>query len=211
MKGLFLNSFYEAWNNLRVVGILILVFGIGVICSGNATLAELFPYITISAFAVSSIATLRKDSVSQWNKYELTLPIKRKNIISGKYISYIFWTLCGLAVSAVIVFITLIAHENLFAYGLRDCFSLFSLGMGLAIIAGAIFYPLAILCGADKSEILLAISVVLSICTSITIINAVNILKFSYAARLIIFNLAYVLIYAISYLLSKGLYANKEL
>lgn len=211
MKGLFLNNFYEAWNNIKLFGIFILLFGVCVVYSGNDTLLELFPYITISAFAVSGIATLRKDTVSQWNRYELTLPIKRRDLISCKYISYLFWTLGGLLVSGLVVFITFGIHGNLFANGLRDCFSLFSLGTGLAIIAGAVFYPLAILCGADKSEILLAASVALSICTAVAIIGAVNMLDLSYAVKLIAFNLVYMLIFTVSYFLSNILYAHKEL
>lgn len=68
-------------------------------------------------------------------------------------------------ISAIIIFITFILHGNLFVYGIRDCFSLCSLGLGLALIAGAIFFPLAI-------------SVALSIFTSVIIMNAVNMLVY---------------------------------
>lgn len=211
MNGLFRNNFYEAWNNLKLFGAFIFLLGIVVVYLGNDTLLELFPYITISSFAVSGIATLRKDTVSQWNIYELTLPVTRRDLISSKYISYLFWTLAGLLVSALVVSLTFVIHGNLFAYGIRDCFSLFSLGTGLAVTAGAIFYPLAIVCGADKSEVFLAISVVLSICISAAMISAVNMFDFNNTVRLSMFNLAYLLLFALSYVLSNMLYAHKEL
>lgn len=210
MKGLFLNNFYEAWSNLRIAILLILLFGVAVIYTGNSTLLEVFPYITISMFSVSGISSLRKDATSQWSRYELTLPVKRTGLMGSKYINYLFWVFGGLLVSAVVVFTAYALHTNLHNYIVRDFSSLFSLGVGLAVLDGAIFFPLYIIFGADKSETLLVVSVILSLALAISGINLVNMFDLSNTIRLAIFNLAHVILYGLSYLVSVKLYTKRD-
>lgn len=211
MRGLLLNNFYSAWHNLRALGLVILLLGAVVVIFGDSNAVELFPYISISIFAVSGVATMREDATSQWNKYELTLPLKRNQIIRCKYATYMILALIGLAVSVIVTALTFSTHGVLFTYGLRDAISLFSLGMGLAIMTGSIFFPMSVAFGADKSEVLLFMSVFISVTLSMVFIRIVNKFDWVYAARLTLFNLAYIVTFVVSYAITCKLYAKKEL
>lgn len=212
MKGLFLDNFYKTAGSMKLFVFFVLAAGLAVLVTGNDTLLELFVYLAITALSVNGISGMRKDAEVKWNKLELTLPVRRADIIKSKYLSYLFWVLTGVVTAAVFTVLAVAIHGNVFfVYGLRDINSLFTLGTGIALLAGALFYPLAYLFGADKSETLLVISVIGSIGLAVSLIWLVNLNgTLSYYARLGVFALAVVLVFGGSYGFTKVLYCGKE-
>ncbi len=222
MKGLILDNFYKTINSMKLFVLFVIGAGIALLVTGNDTLLELFVYIAITALSVTALSGMRKDSDAKWNKYELTLPVTRKHIISSKYISYLFWVFAGTVIALVFTGLVVIIHGNVFVYGFRDVFriwisgyfSLFTLGIGIAVMVGALFYPLAYLLGADKSETLLVISVISSVGLAIFLIWLANRGIGSeaeyYYMRLGAFILTCFLMYLASYFIAHSIYKNKE-
>lgn len=212
MKGLFLDNFYKTIGNMKIFAFLVLAAGTAVLITGNDTLLELFVYIAITALSANAIASMRKDADVKWNKLELTLPVTRSDIVKSKYISYLFWVLTGLVIAAVFTALAVAIHGDMFfVYGRRDTISLFTLGTAIALMVGALFYPLAYLFGIDKSETLLVISVIGSVGLAIFFIWVTNLIEtLSYYTRLGIFALIIVIMFCISYLLTNVIYREKE-
>lgn len=132
--------------------------------TGEASLLNIFSLIVAPVVAVLTISCLRKESSSKWSKYKLTLPVKRKEIVKGQYISHFLISLAGMLTVALFILLTVLIHGNqYFYYGFRDAVTLILLGGILSILIGAIAYPLYYLWGAERTEIILVLSVVLSI------------------------------------------------
>lgn len=78
MKGLFLNNLYSSIGNIKLFLIIVFTVAAAVLVTGNPTAQELFVYLTITALSINAVASSRKDAVSNWNKFEITMPVGGK-------------------------------------------------------------------------------------------------------------------------------------
>ena len=211
MKGLLRNNFYGIVENVKIVIAVVMIFGIVLLITGEATLLPAFSLIAPPIIAVLMISCLRKESASKWEKYKLTLPIRRKSIIESQYISHTIWSI------AVFMAFTVIIHgDQYFYYGFRDAITLVLGGGILAILIGAISYPLYYLWGAEKTEVILVIGVIGSIGIVFILTMLVN--TFSdgnvsdtlYYISLVIVTAVTIIAYVSSYFISKFIFQKRE-
>ena len=97
MKGLIRHNIYSMVEKLKltiVINLLVtLVFCIvGIFNSFVYSWAAVVVLLQIASYAVQAVSTLQTDVSSQWNRFEITMPIRRKDVIGARYISFI---LCG--------------------------------------------------------------------------------------------------------------------
>ena len=216
MKGLFLDNFYKTFNSAKLFMFVILAAGIVLLITGNAaTILQLFVYISITALSAIAVSGMRKDSEAKWDKYEITLPVTRKDIIKCKYLSYLFWVSIGVIISVVFTFVAYLIHGNIFfAFGLRDVLSLFALGIGIAVIVGSLFFPMAYVFGVNKSEALLVISVIAGVGLAAYLIWLLNTIfdaeVTNYYLILGVFVLTYCFMFVVSYLVTLKIYGKKN-
>jgi hypothetical protein len=212
MKGLILDGFYKNISNMIIMASFTLIFSLIILISGYETLLPLFYMIAIVALSAASVSSMRKDGEVKWDRFALTLPVRRNVIVKCKYISYLLWILAGIVTVAIVTAVAVSIHGNIyFVYGMRDVFNLYSLGIGIALLTGAFFFPFAYLLGADKSEVLLVISVITAIGLAIFFVWLLNISeRLSIYARQGLFVLIVALIYGISFLITLGIYQRKE-
>lgn len=211
MKGLFLNGFYATVGNMRIFMAVVFLAAAVLLATGNPTAQELFVYITITALSIQGVVSARKDSVSQWNKYEITMPVRRKDIVKCKYISYLFWVGTGTVLAAAVTSITMVIHgaSDMFP-DISRLYSMFVLGIGISVLTGTVFYPLFYLCGSDKSETVLMISVIVAVGASVFILSLLNKWLPAFSVRCGVFAAVYMLLFAVSYFLSLSVYLRKE-
>lgn len=211
MKGLFLNSIYSSIGNIKLFLLIVLGIAVTVMITGNPTAQELFVYITITAFSMNAVVSSRKDAASKWNKFELTMPILRKQVIQSKYLSYLFWVITGTALALIVTLTASLIHSNAnVPYGIRNLCSMFSLGIGIALLTGSLFYPISYIVGLEKSETVLNISVLAAIGLAITALHVLNLLIAFFAVRVAAFIIFYLVIFSISYGLTLLIYFKKE-
>ena len=217
MKGLLRNNFYGIIENVKIVIAIVMILGIVLLITGEATLLSAFSLLDPPIIAILMISCLRKESASKWEKYKLTLPIRRKDIIESQYISHTIWSIAGVAVVAVFMAFTVIIHgDQYFYYGFRDAITLVLGGGILAILIGAISYPLYYLWGAEKTEVILVISVIGSIGIVFALTMLVN--TFSdgnvsdtlYYISLVIVTAVTIIAYVSSYFISKCIFQKRE-
>lgn len=212
MKGLFINNFYSSIGNIKLFLTIVLAAAAFVLVTGNSTAQELFVYITITALSINAVVSSRKDAISNWNKFEITMPVKRKDIIKSKYLSYVFWLGIGTALALVVTMVTMLIHGNSnLLYGMSNFYSMFVLGIGISLFTGALFFPFAYLVGIDKSETILIISVLFAIGLAVIILNVLNQFITDFIIRMVAFVIIYILFFAFSYTLTLGIYLKKEL
>ncbi len=218
MKGLLKNNLYGVIENIKIVFAFITLLGMALLFTGEASLLNIFSLIVAPVVAVLTISCLRKESSSKWSKYKLTLPVKRKEIVKGQYISHFLISLAGMLTVALFILLTVLIHGNqYFYYGFRDAVTLILLGGILSILIGAIAYPLYYLWGAERTEIILVLSVVLSIAVIMGLSIFVNFFTGSgdvsdtvYYISLSAIMAITVLIFLLSYFLTCQIFKYKE-
>ena len=95
MKGLLKNNFYGVIENLKIALAFVMLVGVLLLITGEATLLSAFSLIAPPIIALLMVSCVRKESASKWEKYKLTLPVRRKAIIESQYISHTIWSISG--------------------------------------------------------------------------------------------------------------------
>ena len=155
MKGLIRNNLYSMENSILIAFIISVFLAIVPFGGVNPTLLPMIISIQIFVFVVNIGTSLRADETAKWSKFELTLPIKRSNLVLAKYVSIIILILMGIVMGTATMALSSyydysVSHSAL-VYG-------FEYGLTLSILSTSIMYPLSLKLGAGKSEIIFIIS-----------------------------------------------------
>ena len=99
MKGLLLKDFYTTKANILVALLSCLVMAIGLSFVISPSVVIILVAIPLS---MTVSGTIISDKKNKWTQYSVTLPVSKKQIISSKYIAYLFWVIVGLIVGTLI-------------------------------------------------------------------------------------------------------------
>lgn len=210
MIGLLLKDFYTLRQYGKTMLFMLVFFA--VISAGLDNPATFFEGMFILMSMMVTITSFSYDALAKWDRYALSLPITRKEIVAGKYL--LSFILC--LISAILSFlISLIVLKVSPVEGFGMSEHLFATG---AIISAAFFFsgillPLIFQFGVEKSRIfLLAIfaaptaAVIALDKTGMQMPTEASFIAF---AKLLPFLI--IIFYLLSYLLSVRIYSSKEI
>lgn len=112
MKGLLKNNFMGVIENLKLLFPLTIIFGIIVSVTGNASLLSIYSLSIAPILSILVVLCMRKETLSKWYKYKLSLPVKRNDIVQSYYISHLCWCIGGMAIVTFFMLLTVIVHGN---------------------------------------------------------------------------------------------------
>jgi ABC-type transport system involved in multi-copper enzyme maturation permease subunit len=98
-----------------------------------------------------SINSFSYDSTAKWDRYALSLPISRKDIVVSKYVVSVLLIICGAAISTILN-ILLSIYKNTFT---TDVFIINYSILFVAVVYISILIPLIYKFGVEKSRILI--------------------------------------------------------
>ncbi len=213
MRGLLKNNFFAVCSNMKVFMAFMLMLGIFVVAVISPSLLIGYVLLSIVGFSVISITGIKKEFVSKWEKYKLTLPIKRASIIKSYFISQLLWLFVGASFAGASISLSWLLHGCPFDKSI-DTLSVFALGISVSLLTGAFFFPLFYSCGEEKSEVSLVISLLCGIGITLEIISILNLyLTPGLAAVLIgaiVLIICSLLVFTLSYPLTVNIYKKKE-
>lgn len=178
MIGLLKERFYcTAESNKMYFGFLA-VLAVIILLTGNSMLLYGYALLSLPGFAFISVAGLRKESVSNWCKYKLTFPVRRSIIIDSFYISHTILIMFGMLLTILVFAFAVLLHGNhYFDLGLRDAVSILTFFGIVAFFIGATFCPLFYYCGTEKADVLLVISLIISVGFAVLMVWLLNYLN----------------------------------
>lgn len=213
MKGLLKNNLFAVYSSAKVFSLFMLILGIFVVAVSRQPLLIGYVLLGMIGFSINAITSIKKEYLSKWGKYKLTLPIKRADIIKSHFISLLIWLIVGACFAGLSISLSWVLHGCPFDNGI-DTISIFTLGISISLFTGAFFFPLFYLGGEEKSDVFLIISL---LCGSGITLIIISLLNFYLAPGLttILFGAAILLIcslllFALSYPLTVGIYNKKE-
>lgn len=213
MKGLLKNNFFAVCSNLKIFMAFMLMLGIFVVAVISQSLLIGYVLLSIIGFSVIAAASIKKEFVSKWGKYKLTLPIKREHIIKSYFISQFIWLIVGIAFAGAGIGLSWLLHGCPFDKNM-DTLSVLALGISISLFTEACFFPLFYFGGEEKCEVFLVISLLCGIGITLGIIYMLNFYLTPGPATVligaIILILGSLLVFALSYPLTVGIYKKKE-
>lgn len=217
MKGLIRNNFYTVEGSLKATLLLSFAAAIVLAIVGKVTGdgGNLFSFIiagNLGGFGSLAMTVMQKDAVSKWDKFELTMPVSRKDVVTARYISCMLYVLIGVIVSiiSVLVFYLVTGSVDLERVGYGYAF-----GIGFALAIPTFMIPLVMIFGTDKTEPLMLVSVVAGLLLFFGSSKIMTPFLKDVTNANLIFRLSYmafsVMLFLVSYLLSCWIYKKKEL
>ena len=218
MKGLLKNNFYEILSSTKLFLLFMLLLGIFVIMMDkNSFMVIVYALLGIIGFSINSIICLRNESSSKWNKYKLTAPVKRAEIVRSYFLSQLIWLLTGMLLAGMGITLSILLHGSPFDRNM-DIFFIFATGIGISLFTASLFFPLSYSGGSEKNQVFLIISLIGGIGIFVKLVDLLNTLFDSDSSmttsQLILSGLIIIicscLAFILSYWLTVGIFKRKE-
>ena len=211
MKGLIRNNFYAMESNLTISFILAAALAFTPLFIKNATIYPMIISIQVFLFVANTGASLRADEASKWNKFELTLPIKRSAMIGAKYVTFVIWMLFGFLMGVCTTVCIYLSGQRLdFSTILWG----YEYGVALSMISIALMYPIILKIGAENNELVLILSAFAAIGSMCLVALALSSVTGGMNLRHPMVGLASIALsmalFALSFLASLHVHRNKE-
>lgn len=205
MKGLIKKDLFLLKNNWKTLIILVFVY---LACGTENDGIESF--IVPFMMAMMCMSTFSYDEYNKWDAYAVTLPGKKENIIKAKYVTAIILLFLGVILSFFLSIAMGTIKGNFDTWKTAE---MVLAGLSSGLIVVSIMYPLIIKWGLEKGRIAIML-ISFSFAALITIVAKVGILNgtlsFLNDYGYTIFPLFTIILFAVSYLISKKIYLKKE-
>lgn len=213
MKGLLRNNLYATLSNAKVFSVFMILLGIFVVAVISPALQIGYVMIGIIGFSVNAIAAAKSEFTSKWGKYKLTLPVKRTDIVKSLFLNQLIWLLVGTFLVGIEISLSWFFHGCPFDQAI-DVLTVIALWVSMSLLMVAIFFPLFYAGGAEKSEVFLVISLLCAFGIDFAIVSAANDLLEPGIASIVfgsvILIVCSLLVFALSYPLTAGIFKKKE-
>lgn len=146
MKGLIKKDFLMIKSNIKVLGILFVVYGL-MAFKGEMDLSFLLPFMSIMIM----ISTFSYDTYNKWDAYVITLPNGKKNSVRAKYVS----TILLLVITTIIIsiFEVIIAYSRTKSIDIENILSTLLGVIFATTLLQAFMYPVIYKFGIEKARI----------------------------------------------------------
>lgn len=155
MNGLIRNNFYSMESNLMVSFIMAAALVFSPLIINNPTVYPMIIAVQVFLFVVNTGTALHADEVAKWNKFELTLPIRRNTIVGAKYITFAVLIFCGLFISSCTAICINLSGQ---VWKLSSILWGYEYGLTLSFISVSLMYPIILKIGTEKNELVLILS-----------------------------------------------------
>jgi hypothetical protein len=216
MRGLIKNHYYKIISSLKIFLIFMFPIGISILLFGGRNENLLFSFLCLSviAFPFISAISLRKNSSGKWNRYILSLPVKRCEIVKSVFVTQLITIILGSVLSMSLFLVSFALHGFAF-YRYVDVLLLFSFSVGIILLMNAIFLPISYIDSNERTEAMGIISLVISVAIMIGLIVVINILVEKPSnTQLIIFSIINLILtftaFILSYFLTSGIYSKQD-
>lgn len=212
MKGIFLNCFYKTLSGFKYLFVLVILGGLFLVGTGSYSFIQPFTYLVITVISLNSLTCIRRDTETQWNCYEITMPLTRAEIITGKYLFYLFSILISLICVTIFIVIAVLVHGNVFfVLGIRDIITLTVMGIGIPLTVATFYYPFVYTFGVDRSDVLLIVSLIIAGAFILFLTYLTNLFFVNYFASLLFFASIILLLFISSFYITIKIFENCEI
>ncbi len=151
MKGLILKDFINLKKQFRIVGLIILFYYIFSMMTNNSSM---FGTMVTVVFAMLPITAISFDEKANWDKYALTMPVSRAEMVISKYI-------LGIIASLISVVLNYIAQLLLGTEVNGDSILMISMVFCASILFFSILLPIMFKFGVEKGRLMMVIVLML--------------------------------------------------
>lgn len=215
MKGLLLTNYYLVHRSVLSYILIASLVAFVILWFSSEKSLPIAIMIILLLTSLPSLEIIKKENSSGYDRYVLTLPVSKKNIVTSHYIFYFVNSSIGAIVSFFIFFV----YDNFFVKeeNLKFLDSA-SLGIFIVLFGGSLVFPLLYLLGPEKSDAIVIGGGMIGLLFVFIIQELIKqfqkifplILKDTHFIIPMIYIFLGIIIYLVSYYVSRIIYLKKE-
>jgi hypothetical protein len=210
MIGLLLKDLYTLRQYVRTLLLMLVIYM--VISAGLDNPASFFEGFIIIMSMMITITSFSYDDLAKWNRYVLSMPVTRKEIVGAKYLLSIVLCLAGTIISFLISSIVM-KFEPVDGFGLKDHLLMTMMLVSVAAFFIGILLPLTFRFGVEKSRFFMI--AIFAAPSAILIALDKSGVRFPTEASLLLIAkllpFLMIVLFSISYLVSVKIFTSKEI
>ena len=145
MKGLIIKDILSLRKNIKMMGAMLLFFAVFAFIGNDVTFVSGMATLLMTMLTVT---TLAYDEASKWDRYALSLPITRKQLVLSKYLLTLLLALGGAVISLIILLTASLTGNGISVIeALATVYGLF----WVSLVFTGILLPLTYKFGVEKS------------------------------------------------------------
>lgn len=211
IKGLVLYTFLSARSNIIILFPLVIIAYCFMLFIKDKSNFVIVASGGIFILSVIPLLNTYKDIASKWNRFQLSAPVKRKDVITSKYITHLCSIVIAVVITGIFAVIGILLHKNLLYAINKTGFVYTLLSVSSSLFSCGLFYPLLYTIGANREEVLTII------CTAggfgfLLFIRQIGVMAGLTLDTSTIFCLIIsVILFAVSYIITVRVYQKKDL
>lgn len=210
MKSLVLKDLYNIGHNARQMFILLLFLAVFLIPAAGG---EGFIITSTILCSMMTVTTFIFDEHCKWEKYALIMPVSRKDYVTGKYAVNLIFMISGILFGIIAALVSGLMKGSLNPLAVMGCAIA---GFFLSLLYGSIIIPLIIKFGTESARIIMMGTILVPSAVIFGLYKLAKVLNINISDTVlaIILGVAGILILiltAVSYRISIGLFEKKEL
>ena len=202
MKGLIIKDFLNLKRQAKIIGVIVVFY---FLLSMTSKDSNMFGTMILFLFAMMPVTAISYDERANWDKYGLTMPVSRADMIISKYI-------LGLILSTLVLILNFIVQlllgTKMNTENIMSIFSIFC----LSIIFFSVLLPIMFKFGVEKGRTVMYLVLMIPTILILLLSNVIKappsddiILKALYALPFIT-----ILVFLLSIFISVNIYKKKE-
>ena len=148
MKSLLIKEFYNIKDAMKTNILIMLVLSVASVLKNGS--AAIMPIMIIGMSTLIS-QSMRAEKEKGWNRYELTMPISRKDVVVSKYLLFLLLCGGGMLIGFFVNIVSMIMRGNI---SWLNMIIYIMISFVVALLAGSFLIPLTYKLGTDQSETL---------------------------------------------------------
>lgn len=156
MKGLLLKDIFSLSQIAKTQLFILVLFAFIFIPQSSGSLS--FPVMCITVLGSMYFSTVNFDEQAKWNTYAMTMPIKRKDIVTSKYILAAALAAAGVILSIAIIFIASFFREGIL---ISNSAIAALVGFFVSLFSTSIMMPVVFKFGVAKAQLLMVLSLLI--------------------------------------------------
>jgi len=142
IRGLLVYSFYAAKGNLQISLLVTLAMAVALFITGHTVVYNFFVLAAIGLPPYILMMRMGAKNQPQWEKYQVSMPIKRKNFTAAIYLSVLFALIAGILLCTVLSIFSFILHDYILHHVIKTAFGQMAYLVGIVLLMFAIIVPI---------------------------------------------------------------------
>ena len=207
VQGLMMYGFYSAVGGVLSALLLGLLLGTAWLITGSDLVQRLFGLVVIAGPAYVMIVGMGGKTGGKWERFQLTMPLRRSDIAKSQYFLVLIASLLGVPLFLLVLGLHSVLHSGVVAFNVASIVTNVSPLVSMPLVFAGLLFPLACTrLGEEKQEGLSLICLVAGAMYMSLVPSIGQGWGLSYAMTALLTVGISLLIYLISYVVTRNLY-----